>query len=317
MDLEVRRDTRRFPVRYARHAGLALLLIGLLLVGWGIYEFAGGRIYQAIHGSEVDREIDQAIESAPQQPVTAGKTPRPNYQLGSAIGKLEIPRLGVSVVVLEGSAGKSLRLGVGRLHNSALPGETGNVVLAGHRDTFFRPLKGIRKGDVISLRTPQGTFPYQVEWTEVVDPKDVSVLKKTDQPALTLVTCYPFYWVGSAPQRFIVRARALDSGPASAVSSVAPAPVPAKAKKESPFAVPSPRTRPVRVASRALVATPMAATPTAAHPDTAEAELTRIALKPDEPMAAPELRKRGLKRLDPRNAVRKVAGLFSRRAKIQ
>jgi sortase A len=126
--------------------------------------------------------------------------------LGSAIGRLEIPRIGVSVVVLEGSDTEALRLGVGRLHNSALPGEPGNVVLAGHRDTFFRSLRDIRPGDRISLRTPQGTFAYTVDWTSVVNPADTAVLRPTANPALTLVTCYPFYYIGSAPQRFIVRA---------------------------------------------------------------------------------------------------------------
>ena len=288
-------------MRYTRHAGLAILIIGLLVMGWGVYELAGGRIYQAIHGSEVDHEIDQAIESAPPTPVAPNEAPRPSYKLGSAIGRLDIPRLGMSVVVLEGSESKSLRLGVGRLHNSSFPGEAGNVVLAGHRDTFFRPLKEIRKGDTISMRTPQGTFPYKVEWTEVVDPSDVSVLKRTNDAALTLVTCYPFSWVGSAPQRFIVRASAVHAAPTALTSVRAPA-----SRKESPFAVPVRRSKPVPVKAEA---------PTPVVSD--DSEFVRIALKPEEPAVTPEPPKVERKRFGPASAVRKVVGIFSRRAKIQ
>jgi len=129
--------------------------------------------------------------------------------------------------VLEGSDAGTLRLGVGRVRNSSLPGEPGNVVLAGHRDTFFRSLREIRKGDQLSLRTPEGTFPYTVDWTTVVNPKDTSVIMPTPSPALTLVTCYPFSYVGSAPQRFIVRAL-----PAGTMSATAPPPA---ARRPSPL----------------------------------------------------------------------------------
>jgi sortase A len=184
-------------VRFARHAGLAFCVIGLLLIGYGLIEAIGGRIYQAWRGPELDRDL----RSPPAQGTSAA------YRPGSAIGRLEIPRLGLSVVVLEGSDTESLRLGIGRLPNSGMPGEPGNVVLAGHRDTFFRPLRQIRPGDRISLETPQGTFAYTVDWSTVVDSGDTRVLLPTATPSLTLVTCYPFDYLGSAPRRFIVRAR--------------------------------------------------------------------------------------------------------------
>ena len=179
-------------------------------MGWGVYEVAGGRIYQMWKG----RELDRALDSVPPAPRTPRAVP---YEQGSAIGRLDIPRLGFSVVVLEGSDTATLRLGVGRLRNSALPSEPGNVVLAGHRDTFFRSLREILPGDQISLRTPEGTFAYTVDWTKVVNPTDTAVLMPTKSAALTLVTCYPFYYVGSAPQRFIVRAI-----PASTLSKAEP-----------------------------------------------------------------------------------------------
>lgn len=126
---------------------------------------------------------------------------------GTPIARLEIPRLDLSVAVAEGASSDTLRKAVGRVPRTALPGERGNVALAGHRDTFFRPLKDIEVGDRILLSSSAGIETYRVSWTKVVEPVDVSVLDASDEPVLTLVTCYPFHWVGNAPQRFIVRAR--------------------------------------------------------------------------------------------------------------
>jgi sortase A len=126
---------------------------------------------------------------------------------GSVLGRLEIPRLGMKVIVDEGVSDGVLRRAVGHIPQTALPGERGNVALAGHRDTFFRPLRKIQAGDAIALRTPAGDFNYRVESTAVVVPTDVRVLKPSADPMLTLVTCFPFYYVGSAPDRFVVRAR--------------------------------------------------------------------------------------------------------------
>jgi sortase A len=100
-----------------------------------------------------------------------------------------------------------LRRAVGHVPQTALPGQWGNIVLAGHRDTFFRPLRKIQAGDAIALKTPAGNFEYRVESTAVTAPTDVQLLKPTEDRSLTLVTCYPFYYVGPAPKRFIVRAR--------------------------------------------------------------------------------------------------------------
>lgn len=152
--------------------------------------------------------MDRELEIAPSQPQPA-QPQRVSYAPGSAIGRLEIPRVGLSAVVLEGSDSGTLRLSVDRLHNSSLPGEQGNVVLAAHRDTFFRPLRDIRAGDQISFRTTQGAFPYTLDWTRVVDPTDTEILQPTAAPSLTLVTYYPFSYMGPAPQRFIVRAVAV------------------------------------------------------------------------------------------------------------
>jgi LPXTG-site transpeptidase (sortase) family protein len=130
---------------------------------------------------------------------------------GEPVARLSIPRLDVDVVVAEGSADDVLRRAVGRLETSARPGDNGNIVLAGHRDTFFRPLEHILEGDRIVLESAAGARTYVVEWTKVVDPTAVEVLEDSGQPELTLVTCYPFRYVGSAPFRFVVRARSHES----------------------------------------------------------------------------------------------------------
>lgn len=125
---------------------------------------------------------------------------------GALIGRLRIPRLNLAVMVREGASESTLRRAVGHIPGTGLPGQLGNVGLAGHRDTFFRPLQNIRKNDAIDLDTGQGTLRYMVTSAEIVSPRDVGVLKASTGKTLTLVTCYPFYYVGSAPKRFIVRA---------------------------------------------------------------------------------------------------------------
>ncbi len=132
---------------------------------------------------------------------------------GGIIGEMAVPRLGLKAIVAQGDSPKILQRAVGHIPETALPGETGNVVLAGHRDTFFRPLRHIRPGDVITLKTPHGDFQYRVESIAVVPPTDIRVLQPSSEKMLTLITCFPFYYVGSAPDRFIVRAREVGTSP--------------------------------------------------------------------------------------------------------
>jgi sortase A len=109
--------------------------------------------------------------------------------------------------VVQGDSPASLTRAVGHLSDTALPGEWGNVALAGHRDTFFRPLRDIRVGDAIHFKTRERTFEYRVESIEVVAPTDIQVLQTSTGHDLTLLTCYPIYYVGPAPKRLVVRAR--------------------------------------------------------------------------------------------------------------
>jgi sortase A len=126
--------------------------------------------------------------------------------MSGLIGRIEIARLGLSVMIMEGDDGKTLRRAAGHVPGTALPGQPGNVGITAHRDTFFRPLRNIQMDDVITLTTLQGEYRYRVVSTKVVSPQDVEVLDSTGGEILTLVTCYPFYFVGAAPNRFIVRA---------------------------------------------------------------------------------------------------------------
>lgn len=129
----------------------------------------------------------------------------------SVVGRIEIPRIGLATMVLEGVSQRTLALAVGHIPGTALPGEVGNVGIAGHRDTFFRSLRDVHPGDTIVMRTLQGSWEYRVQSCEVVHVSDTQVLEDSGSPALTLVTCYPFYYVGPAPERFIVHALRITS----------------------------------------------------------------------------------------------------------
>lgn len=125
---------------------------------------------------------------------------------GSIVGRIEIPRIGLKTVILEGVSQRTLALAVGHVPGTAFPGNSGNVAIAGHRDTFFRGLRGVRPGDAIVLTTLSGSYEYRVKSCEVVVPRDTRVLADSPEPSLTLVTCYPFHYLGPAPERFIVHA---------------------------------------------------------------------------------------------------------------
>jgi sortase A len=196
------------PRRALRWLERGLLVIGISCLGYYGYVSAESAMYQAYE----TRELNAILASAPPPPPATADRPTPVMAArkalmpGAAVGRIEIPRLGVSAVVRAGSDARTLRLAVGHIPGTALPGESGNVGLAAHRDTFFRRLGDIRDGDEVRVVTVDGTFTYRVQSTQVVNPTDVWVLDPTDAPALTLVTCYPFTYVGAAPRRFIVRA---------------------------------------------------------------------------------------------------------------
>lgn len=213
-----------------------LLIVAFLCLGSWAYAWIDSAYYQYRENQILDESLSQAPEAAPpsQSQTSASETdslgsfqpqqpvqeppPKPPLAEGELVGRVEIPRLGISTIVLEGVDTKTLRRGVGHIPETAQPGVAGNVGLAAHRDSFFRGLKDIRKNDMIRLKTLNGTYQYRVEWTEIVTPEDTQVLADTGVPELTLVTCYPFYYVGSAPKRFIVHAQRVEETGAEATA---------------------------------------------------------------------------------------------------
>ena len=194
--------------RAARRSWIVFLAIGLAALGYAAYVTLDARAYQRAEALRFERaRAADAIANAEASAVAAAIAARIPDD-GESIGEIVIGRLGIDVVIAQGDSDAILARAVGHLRATALPGVDGNVVLAAHRDTFFRPLKDVRAGDAITLRTRKGDFRYEVEWTEVVRPTDVQVLEPTGGQTLTLITCFPFYYVGAAPNRFIVHARA-------------------------------------------------------------------------------------------------------------
>ena len=151
------------------------------------------------------RSVQSRYLGAIEQPIISSEVFRPGA-VESFIGKIEIPRLGVSAAVLEGVDDRTLRNAVGHVPGSAVPGKSGRVTLAGHRDTFFRGLKHVRISDRIRVTAQRVEYEYKVTSTQVVSPERVDVIAATSEPRLTLVTCYPFSYIGRAPLRFIVHA---------------------------------------------------------------------------------------------------------------
>ena len=156
-------------------------------------------------------EPDQGLWSAKRKTRYAKSL---DEDLGLPEAVLSVPSLGLEVPVFPGTGQVVLNRGAGRLEESAAPGTAGNIAIAGHRDGFFRPLKDIEVGAVLALRTLVGTQRFEVSEILIVDPLDISVLDPSNEAMLTLITCYPFYYVGYAPDRYIVRARLVGSGPA-------------------------------------------------------------------------------------------------------
>ena len=151
--------------------------------------------------------------------------------LGAPLAVLVIPKIGLEVPVVEGTDELALNRAVGLVEGTTRPGESGNTAIAGHRDGFFRGLKDVVVGDEIELKTVSGRHRYAVESIRIVSPDDVWVLDPTPSPVLTLVTCYPFYFVGSAPQRCVVRAVRRDGSSAAGAAGSASAAIAASSAR--------------------------------------------------------------------------------------
>jgi len=189
-----------------------ILVLGITSLGYVGYALLDAQLFQAYENRRFDNAVKyQSTIEAKQEKflvTSPSKIEAPPLQVeeGSILGRVKIDRLGISIIILEGTDAKTLRRGVGHIEGTALPGVHGNVGLAGHRDTFFRPLRNIREGDQISLITVNGSYQYRVDSLTLVEPDDVAMLKDMGGSTLTLVTCYPFDYIGPAPRRFIVHA---------------------------------------------------------------------------------------------------------------
>lgn len=190
---------------------------GLLLFAWSLLD---GRFYQYTQKRQFDAEVAGGAPGIAKQIAVPDIRPQPQsrFQLlpnppkvaetdPLLIGELDVPRLGLSVMVREGMDAATLRRAVGHVPSTALPGQMGNFVVVAHRDTFFRPLRDLEKGDTVRIVTARGRFTYTVESLEVVEPEGVRLTAPQTEAIATLITCFPFNYVGPAPRRFVARAR--------------------------------------------------------------------------------------------------------------
>ena len=175
------------------------VLLEWLLVGLGVgclgmfaYESVEARRFQAERAAEFERAARAYA------PVTV--------RAGGLVGMLDVPRLKLTAPVIEGDDDATLKRAAGHLPDTPLPWENGNTAIAGHRDGLFRPLKDIKVGDEIRFRSSRDEFRYRVVSTTIVQPDDISVLEPRGRASMTLITCFPFYYIGNAPKRFIIHA---------------------------------------------------------------------------------------------------------------
>jgi sortase A len=188
-----------WPCSARQGISLAFLLLGLVLIGYVAGQYWG--MYHAQRQLEAQWEKQVAAVNAPGLP-----------QLSPAemLTKVSIPKINLDAIVVEGTTRKQLALGPAHITETAFPGETGNAVITGHRDTFFRHIYELQKGDTVFVRRNGEVFKYEVTEKKIVKPEDVSVLKQTSDAQLTLITCYPTYYIGPAPERLVVFSKLVD-----------------------------------------------------------------------------------------------------------
>jgi sortase A len=203
---------RRFCVDQKLSA--ILILIGLALLGYVGHEYwTMHREQQALRRQWLEQQIAAAVPAnTPTEPKDDGLT------------RVSIPKINLDLIVVEGTNHKALRLGPGHLQDTPLPGEMGNSVISAHRDTFFRHIYELSNGDEIQVRRDGRTYTFQVVGKKIVEPNDVSVVQNSADARLTLITCYPTYYIGPAPQRLIVTAKLVDDTRQNPQRAETPAP---------------------------------------------------------------------------------------------
>lgn len=187
-----------------------LLLFGISALSYVGYTMLDARLYQAEQYRRFELELKDA-RTVPAANTEGAEKPERIVREGDSLGRIEIHRIGLNAMIEEGVSTGTLRRAVGHIPGTPLPGQRGNIAFAAHRDTFFRELRHVRPGDEITLTTLTDSYSYRVDSTSIVEPEQTEVLNSTDDEILTLVTCYPFNFIGAAPQRFIVRARRVST----------------------------------------------------------------------------------------------------------
>ncbi len=192
-----------------------LLTVGVVLAAWCAVVLVEARFHNAVpisnQQSTLNNQLVVTQTAVPVLPGDAGDAKRnplsaPAPAAGTLLGRLEAPSVRMSTSVLEGTDDGTLSRGAGHIEDTPFPGQPGNIGIAGHRDTVFRPLRNVKVGDPLNLATADRTYRYHISKTLIVGPDDVYVLNPTEQPTLTLVTCYPFEFIGHAPKRYIIQA---------------------------------------------------------------------------------------------------------------
>jgi sortase A len=206
LDRRISASTRTHSIlRWSRDA---FLVIGVLILGYCGFVLLDAKVYQASEARQFQKQIKDSNPAIASEGRVQEVSVHPS--IGKTLGEIELTRVGVTAMILEGTDDRTLRRAVGHIPGTPLPGQPGNVAIAGHRDTFFRALRNVRQDDEITLMTLEGSYRYRVDSIKVVGPNDTEVLDNSGDDILTLVTCYPFYFVGPAPRRFIVRAQRIS-----------------------------------------------------------------------------------------------------------
>jgi sortase A len=188
-----------------RFVSLALIIVGVALLAYVGVEYWG--MYRSQKNLEAEWEHQAAVLNASSNAVTSPSKLLPEQVLT----RLVVPKIGVDSIVVEGASRKALSEGPGHMKETAEPGEIGNAVITGHRDTFFRHIYELTKGDQIQVQRNGRNFTYEVTGHKIVLPQDISVIKPTNDPQLTLITCYPTYYIGPAPKRLVVFSKLIES----------------------------------------------------------------------------------------------------------
>jgi len=189
------------PVINRKVLSWSLIAIGIVLLG-----YVGGQYWQ-MYRSQKNLEVEWQRQTA-----TVSVPGHADISADQMLTRLVIPKIDMDAIVIEGASRRELSEGPGHMKETPQPGETGNAVITAHRDTFLRHIYELNKGDQIQVRRRGRTFTYAVTGKRIVKPEDVSVIKPTNDPQLTLITCYPTYYIGPAPERLVVFSRLVESG---------------------------------------------------------------------------------------------------------